>query len=330
MLRSVSHREVILSQSRKKQSQETLSRRGYKLMAPCQDVLGFLYNFAPTSQSEKRVLEYHYKVHEHQDFVVRTQIMNEGWAMYWEKKIMTEIFKERRVPGIIEYAKSFSGVCYPRPYFMRNPYHLGFHLWTHIEEEFKKGRISLDFMEETDRETRNQWNRPTNREAMAFMESLVRSITDYEFIRRFLTPELIEQFHLNRIPHGMARQMGLSKDDIVRQDERYVWIDPRPIKQEMLQFFTHFYRPRIYVIDSDYNDGGLLLYHRDDGRNLRKDWIRPTLKNMNTLWKGGVYLYSQDKLHAYSGERYSETRAEKVSFAQIEERIQQGTKPLPH
>jgi stage V sporulation protein R len=44
-----------------------------------------------------------------QDFVMRTQIMNEGWAMYWEKKIMLELFKEaigqrhhRLRPGVLE------------------------------------------------------------------------------------------------------------------------------------------------------------------------------------------------------------------------------------
>ena len=328
LLRPVSHREVILSQSRKKHTQETLSRRGFKLKAPCQDVFGFLYNFAPTSFSEKRILEYHYKVHEHQDFVMRTQIMNEGWAMYWEKKIMTEIFKERAVPGIIEYAKSFSGVCYPRPYFMRNPYHLGFNLWTHIEESFKKGLITLDYVEEKDRQTRNDWNRPPERDAMNFMEGLLRTVSDYEFLRRFLTPDLIDRFHLNRIPHGMARQINIPKEAMIRSDERYIWIDPEPVKKEMLEFFTHFHRPRIYVIDSDFNDGGLLLFHRNDGRTLKKEWIKPTLKNLNTLWKGGTYLYSREKLYSYAGERFTEAKAESSSFQLVEERMMEGKKPI--
>jgi len=328
MLQPVSHREVILSQARKKQTHETLSRRGYKIKAPCQDVFGFLYNFAPTSQSEKRILEYHYKVHEHQDFVIRTQIMNEGWAMYWEKKIMTELFKERAVNGIIEYAKSFSGVCYPRPFFMRNPYHLGFHLWNHIEEQFKKGRISLDFLEENDRETKNSWNKPPERDAMAYMEQLIRSMTDYEFIRRFLTHELVDRFHLNRIPTSMFGQMGIENNYIIRTDEQYVWVLPELVKQQMLQFFTHYHRPRIYVIDSDFKDGGLLLFHRNDSKKLRKEWLKPTLKNINTIWKGGVYLYSRGNLYTYTGERYSESQIGTYRFDLIEERLADGRKPI--
>ena len=33
-----------------------------------------------------------YVTHAPQEFVMRTQIMNEGWAMFWEKKIMLELF----------------------------------------------------------------------------------------------------------------------------------------------------------------------------------------------------------------------------------------------
>ena len=85
--------------------------------------------------------------------------MNEGWAMYWEKKIMTELFKEQSVKGIIDYARVFSGVCYPRPYYMRNPYHLGFYLWTHIEELYRDGKVSLDFHEETNQDVKDHWNK---------------------------------------------------------------------------------------------------------------------------------------------------------------------------
>ena len=53
----------------------------------------------------------------------------------------------------------------------------------------------------------------------------------------------------------MAR-LGISKRDVVQEDRYWVWLDPDPIKKEMLKFFTHFYRPRIYVIDSDFEDGG--------------------------------------------------------------------------
>jgi len=107
-----------------------------------------------------------------------------------------------------------------------------------------------------------------------------------------------------------------------------VWVDPKPIKEEMLNFFTHFGQPRIYVIDTDFQDGGLLLYHRDDGRRLRKDWIKPTLKNLNMLWKGPVYLISRNWLYSFSANLFKETVVTELRFEKILERVQNSEKPF--
>jgi stage V sporulation protein R len=319
---------VFEKEVRQKRRQETLSRRGYALKAPCQDIFGFLRLYAPASKAERTVLEYQYLTRAPQDFVRRTQIMNEGWAMYWEKKIMTELFRERAVKGIIEYARIFSGVCYPRPYYQRNPYHLGYHLWCHIEELYRHGKVSLAYFEETDLEKKKQWSVPSDVDPIEAMEELVRTVTDYEFLRRFLTPELVHEFHLNRIDRRMAERMGIKDKDTVMADERWVWLDPEPIRDEMLRFYTHFYSPRIYIIDNDFQDGGLLLYHRDDGRALRNDWIRPTLRNLNLIWKGPVGLYTKGTLHAFAGNQYREDEVSPVPFEQILERMRKGEKPL--
>lgn len=311
-----------------KRRQESLSRRGYRLTGPCQDVLGFLRNFAPATRAEKWVLDYLYTVHAPSDFVMRTQIMNEGWAMYWEKKIMMELFKERACTGIIDYSRVFSGVCYPRPYYQRNPYHLGFYMWCHIEEMLQTGKLSLAYQEETDQKKRDNWDQGGVEDAVPDMREIVRTCTDYEFLRRFLTTELVHKFHLNRIPQRDVARLGISKRDVIKEDRHWVWLDPEPIKGEMLRFFTHFYRPRIYVVDADFEDGGLLLYHRDDGRRLKTNWIQPTLKNLNTIWKGGVSLISKNTLYGYSGGRYREMRIPELDFEVIRARMQQSKKPL--
>ncbi len=319
---------IVRKEKRKKDRQETLSRRGYKLRAPCQDVMGFLRRFAPTSKGERAILDYLYTVNSTQDFVIRTQIMNEGWAMYWEHKIMKELFAEKACHGIVDYCKIFSGVCYPRPYFQRNPYHLGFYMWQHIEELFRQGRVSLDYVEEKDQATKESWNRPKGTDPLKEMERIVKTCTDYEFLRRFLEPSLVEEFHLNRIPKPYAGQLGLRANDVVKEDTQHVWIDPEPVKDEMLQFFTHFYRPRIYLIDVDFMEGGLLLYHRDDGRDLRKKWIKPTLKNINLIWKGAVSLLCKDAFYCLSAGKFRKESVSAPSFDEIAERMRIGEKPF--
>lgn len=319
----------VLEQERKRKArQQTLSRKGYKLRAPCQDVLGFLRQYAPTSAAERTILDYIYTAHQTHDFVRRTQIMNEGWAMYWEKKIMMELFKERACPGIIEYTKSVAGVCYPRPWYQRNPYSLGFHLWNHIEALYRDGKVSLAYTEETNLNRKIAWKRDTGVAPLDAMRHLVRTCTDYEFLRRFLTPEIIEATHLNRVPKAHLRQLGLDPREIIRESQHHVWVNPGPLKNEMLTFFTHFHQPRIYIIDTDYMDGGLLLLHRDDSRPLRQAWISPTLKNLNLLWKGPVALLSRDTLYSFSANSYKETRTPVPSFEVVSERLLAGDKPF--
>ncbi|MBU2512377.1 SpoVR family protein [bacterium] len=315
-------------EQQKKNHQEQISRTGFRLYRPCQDILGFLKNYAPTSRAEQAILDYMYVSHSTHDFVIRTQIMNEGWAMYWEKKIMLELFKEKAVKGIIDYSKVFSGVCAPRPFFMRNPYHLGYHLWNHIEELYQKGKVSLDYMEEMDVETRRKWNKETGLNPLECMNHLVRTITDYEFIRRFLTEDLVYEFHLNRIIKQHAEHYGINKEAVVKENNYYVWLDPKMVKEEMLSFFTHFQRPRIYVIDTDFIDGGLLLFHRNDGRVLRKTWIEPTLKNINYIWKSAVSLLSGEKLYSYSNRKFEERAMKEVPFEQVLERLDNNQKPI--
>jgi stage V sporulation protein R len=313
--------------ARKQEQREALSREGYRLAAPCQDIAGFLREYAPASSAERNILDYFCTVNATHDFVARTQIMNEGWAMYWEKKIMLELFKERAVTGVIDYARVFSGVCYPRPFFQRNPYHLGYHMWNHIEQLYRDGKVSLDYIQETDAATKRDWKRQGT-DPIAAMEHLVSTVTDYEFLRRFLSHELIEEFHLNRIPHRYARALGLDDEDIHHADDHWIWLHPEPVKEQMLEFFTHMGRPRIYLIDSDYRERGLLLYHRNDGRALRQDWIKPTLANLNLVWKGPVYLLSGDALYGYASGSYSHRSTEMPSFAEVCEAMQRGEAPF--
>ena len=313
---------------RRRRRNAALSRRGFVLKAPCQDVLNFIRHFAPSSQSERVILDYNYVVRAPQDFVMRTQIMNEGWAMYWEKKIMMELFKERAVKGIIDYSRVFAGVCAPRPYFQRNPYHLGYNLWLHIEELYRDGKMSLSYREETDRRKKEDWSEAVDEDPSTALNRLVGTVTDYEFLRRFLTPTVVHELHLNRVDRRWVPQLGIKDSDIVEADEHWVWLDPNGVKEKMLSFYTHFFKPRIYAIDGDFQDGGLLLYHRDDGRALKKDWIEPTLRNLNLIWKSPAFLISRNRLFGVVAGKYDSSEIEQVPFELVVERMRRGEKPF--
>jgi len=75
-------------------------------------------------------------------------------------------------------------------------------------------------------------------------------------------------------------------------------------------------------------DGGLLLFHRNDGRKLRKDWIQPTLKNLNHIWKSSVSLVTENILYVYQSGAIKESQISENAFEDICERMQNGEKAL--
>ena len=327
ILKPTSHKKTLKDDMDKKLKYQEISRKGYKLKYPCQDILGFLSRHAPAADVEHYILQYMYEVFKNHEFVRKTQIMNEGWAMYWEKKLMTDLFKEKRVGDIIDYCKMFSGVCRPRPYFRRNPYHLGHNLWHHIEKEYKAGKISLEYQEETNRQKKENWKKPPTNEPIDFMRDVVKSVTDFEFLRRFLTPDLIEQFHLNKLPLQYLKYFAQDTDRIYKKDKRHFWIDQDVVKDDMLETLVDFHSPRIYIVDADFNDGGLLLFHRKNSRDLRKDWIGPTLKNINFIWKNKVILLTGDELHVFNAGNSSMLKLDKaITFEQIVDKMAAGEK----
>jgi stage V sporulation protein R len=326
ILNPINQSDIISKDKELKSRNETVSRKGYKLKAPCQDILGFLRNYAPTSAGERAILDYLYAVNRHSDFVIRTQIMNEGWAMTWEKKIMMDLFREKTVNEVIDYCKVFSGVCYPRPYFQRNPYHLGFNMWKKVEDMYKKGKVCLEYAEEISVKAKEEWNKPTGTDPMKNMEHIVKTCTDFEFLRRYLDHQDIEDFHLNKMPIQYLQYFD--DEAVYKNDGRHIWIDQAFVKEEMLKFFTDYGRPRVYVIDDEYVNGGLLLYHRHTDRALRSDWIPQTLKNINHIWKAPVYLITGEDIYVCTDLKIKRSKMEKISFDRIREKMSNGEKPV--
>ena len=78
---------------------------------------------------------------------------------------------------------------------------------------------------------------------------------------------------------------------------------------------TNFGQPFIDVINGNYeNRGELFLLHRHDGIDLRDDYMRDTLSNIQALWSRPVVLETtiEDRpiLVRFDGTDYTETRVE--------------------
>jgi stage V sporulation protein R len=60
----------------------------------------------------------------------------------------------------------------------------------------------------------------------------------------------------------------------------------RKVKNKLLSQLTNFGQPIIEVVDGNFeNRGELLLAHKHDGQDLKPDYARETLRNLQTVWR---------------------------------------------
>jgi stage V sporulation protein R len=83
------------------------------------------------------------------------------------------------------------------------------------------------------------------------------------------------------------------------------------VKQQLLFSLTNFGQPLIYARDGNYeNRGQLYLEHRHEGIDLKIDYAKATLANIQKIWSRPVYLETvvegRAKLLKFDGEKQSE------------------------
>jgi hypothetical protein len=89
----------------------------------------------------------------------------------------------------------------------------------------------------------------------------------------------------------------------------------RKVKSKLLQKLTNFGQPVIEVVDAnDENRGELRLGHKHDGLDLKGDYARETLRNVQSLWRRPVNLVTKVEgkgvMLRYDGQSHSDKKVE--------------------
>ncbi len=265
---------------------------------PERDVLRFLLEHAPLERWEHDILsimreEAYYFAPQGQ-----TKIMNEGWATYWHSKIMTE--KALDASELIDYADHHSGTLATQPGQL-NPYKLGVELWRDIEDRWNRGRFGKEFEECDSLEARRNWDRRLGLGREKIFE-VRKHYNDITFIDAFLTPEFCIDQKLFTFGYAEKRQRWEIIDRAFRE-----------VKEKLLQMLTNFGQPVIAVENGNHeNRGELLLVHRHDGVDLKVDWARDTLRNLQSMWRRPVCLQTRLEGHPvelrFDGKEHGERR----------------------
>jgi len=269
--------EVIERQTKERQQKQQQKEDNRSFPAePMRDVLLFLLEHAPLKDWQRDILaivrdEAYYFAPQGQ-----TKIMNEGWASYWHSTIMTR--HGLTDAEIVDYADHHSGTMATSPHRL-NPYKLGIELFRDIEERWNTGRFGPEFDACDDLHTKEKWDRQLGLGRQKIFE-VRRIFNDVTFIDAFLTPE----FCIKHKFFAFAFNDQSNYYEIVSRDF------PK-IKQQLLEGLTNHGRPFIYVVDGNYkNRGELYLKHKFQGTELKLDYARDTLANLQRLWGRPVYI----------------------------------------
>jgi stage V sporulation protein R len=275
--------------------EEKVKKRTYP-ENPEQDVLLFLIENAPLENWQREILalireESYYFAPQGQ-----TKIMNEGWATYWHSKIMTQ--RALKDSELIDYADHHSGTVATQPSRI-NPYKLGLELFKDIEDRWNKGKFGKDYEECDSIEEKKNWEKNLGLGREKIFE--VRRIhNDVTFIDTFMTEEFCHEQKLFVYKYNPDQRAYVITDR-----------DFKKVKQQLLFSLTNFGQPFIFVKESNYeNRGELYLHHRHEGIDLKEDYAKETLKNIQKIWSRPVFLETvvegRGKIFKFDGEKHSE------------------------
>jgi len=219
---------------------------------------------------------------------------------YWHSTIMTT--RALKDSEIIDYADHHSGTMGTRPGAI-NPYKLGIELWRHVEERWNKGRFGKEYDECDDLRARRAWDKKLGLGRQKIFE-VRKHYNDVTFIDEFLTADFAVEQKL--FVYGFNEKAN-----------RWEILDRefQKVKRKLLQQLTNFGQPIIEVIDGNFeNRGELLLAHRHDGVDLRIDYAKDTLTNLQAMWRRPVGIVTRvdgkGVLMRYDGRDHTDRKVE--------------------
>jgi stage V sporulation protein R len=266
-----------LMQQQREEHQKKVEESRRKVPAhPTRDVLLFLLRYAPLEDWQQDILtivrdEAYYFAPQ-----AMTKVMNEGWAVYWHSKLMTQHFVEAK--EIIQYADQHSGVLAMAPGGF-NPYKIGYELFRDIERRWDTGQHGAKWESLEGLGAKENFDDQSKKGREKIFE-VRRIYNDVQFIDEFLTPEFVERLDM----YQYRRDPSTGELKIVSRDfDR--------IKQTLLYRLTNMGQPFIYAVDANYrNRGELYLSHQFNGLELDIAKAREVLRNLRIIWGRPVHL----------------------------------------
>ena len=209
-----------------------------------------------------------------------TKIMNEGWAKYWDQKLMIH-------HGIQDLGHTTEIALHNgRGLAMGlqlNPYKIGFEIFKNIEERWNKGRHGPEWEALEEREERRKFDTKEMKGKEKIFE-VRRDYKDTDFIRAFLTEEVAKELKL--FVWGPEEEETSEDGSALVIKSR----DVNEIKRRLIELIENGGEPIIQIVDANFENRGELLLEHVHTYDLKPDYREETLKNLRALWGRPVHL----------------------------------------
>jgi len=244
---------------------------------PERDLLRFLAEESPRLEEWQRTL-LHLVREEWLYFYpnMRTRVMNEGYAAFWHERILENA--PLTPDEHVRFRQLHAGLVAQGHRFAINPYQVGYKLWRDIERRWEEPE-----------EERTWYGEPFRRqggEGLAKLFAVAAEYRDADFVRAFLTGDLVEELDL----YVYAFEGDVKKANGSWTVQESDWERARAALVDEL---TGLGVPSILVMDGDYHHHGeLYLVHdsKSDHRPLDLDYAHRTLVHIHRLWGRPVHL----------------------------------------
>ncbi len=248
------------------------------------DILQFLMEHSPFLKQEENkwmlpVMEVIRSTSLYFQPQIRTKILNEGWASYWHE---TLFLQDDRIKGHEVDFSIVNAKVTSMPRVGLNPYALGMRLFSFLEEQADKGKISLDFKRKTDRQEREKYDQATGL-GKEFIFSIRENYSDSMFVSSFIDQDFVDRHKL------FVAGKRLNKERMTWQ----YYVKSRKAADYRNMVMGSLYHPPTMSINIA-DDNTLILDHQFEIKPLVRDYIGPTMMGLEYLWGGPVNLYTSE------------------------------------
>jgi stage V sporulation protein R len=208
---------------------------------------------------------------------------------YWHEKITHKLFEEKYLSMSDHAQFNYSNSLVKASHVTAmNPYLVGSKIWEDIVMRWDKGRYGREWTDCNDRKLKEKWDKKTMKGKEKMFE-IVRTHTDWFFMKGFLTTDLVEELNLYIY---VERKTLLTKDLVITKQRA------KKTAEMIIMSFTHSHIPKIEITDGNYNQMGyLFLKHNWSGANLERNYCEKTLQHIANIWGKNVYLETKKGPH---------------------------------